>query len=185
MENVSPTRSNGKFDRILEIVLSNLNSIGSVWIFVLTILINADAFGRKLFHSPIDGVNEIVELSIVGIVFLQLGDATRKGRLPRSDGLFNFIGRRWPNFGRFHGALFDLLGAVFMGLILYGSIPLFIESYQSDFYIGVEGLFTAPVWPIKLIIVIGCAVTVLQFLVFVRRNLTRTKIEPTDASAID
>ena len=185
MENVSPTRSNGKFDRILEIVLSNLNSIGSVWIFVLTSLMNADAFGRKLFHSPIDGVNEIVELSIVGIVFLQLGDATRKGRLPRSDGLFNFIGRRWPNFGRFHGALFDLLVAVVMGLILYGSIPLFIESYQSDFYIGVEGLFTAPVWPIKLIIVIGCAVTLLQFLVFVRRNLTRTKIEPTDASAID
>ena len=72
-----------------------------------------------------------------------------------------------------------------MGLILYGSIPLFIESYQSDFYIGVEGLFTAPVWPIKLIIVIGCAVTLLQFLVFVRRNLTRTKIEPTDASTID
>ncbi len=168
-------RSIGPFDRVLEVVLSNLNSIGSVWIFVLTLLINADAFGRKLFHSPIDGVNEIVELSIVGIVFLQLGDATRKGRLPRSDGLFNIIGRRWPNFGRFHGALFDFLGAVFMGLILYGSVPLFVEAYQSDFYVGVEGVFTAPVWPIKLIIVIGCAVTLLQFLVFVQRNLTRRR----------
>lgn len=168
-------RSIGPFDRVLEVVLSNLNSIGSVWIFVLTLLINADAFGRKLFHSPIDGVNEIVELSIVGIVFLQLGDATRKGRLPRSDGLFNIIGRRWPNFGRFHGALFDFLGAVFMGLILYGSVPLFVEAYQSDFYVGVEGVFTAPVWPIKLIIVIGCSVTLLQFLVFVQRNLTRRR----------
>lgn len=180
MENVSHKRSTGLFDRILEIVLSNLNSIGSVWIFVLTLLINADAFGRKLFHSPIDGVNEIVELSIVGIVFLQLGDATRKGRLPRSDGLFNLIGRRMPNFSRFHGALFDLFGAVFMGLILYGSIPLFIESYNSDFYVGVEGVFTAPVWPIKLIIIIGCAVTLLQFLVFVRRNLARPKVGPTE-----
>ncbi len=175
MEYKGIKRSLGAFDRILEIVLSNLNSIGSIWIFLLTLLINADAFGRKLFHSPIDGVNEIVELSIVGIVFLQLGDATRKGRLPRSDGLFNIIGRRWPNFGRFHGALFDLLGAVFMGLILYGSVPLFIEAYQSDFYVGVEGVFTAPVWPIKLVIVVGCAVTLLQFLVFVQRNLTRTR----------
>lgn len=181
MENEAPARPNGLFDRILEIVVSNLNSIGSVWIFVLTLLINADAFGRKLFHSPIDGVNEIVELSIVGIVFLQLGDATRKGRLPRSDGLFNMIGRRWPNFGRFHAALFDFLGAVFMGLILYGSVPLFIESWESDFYVGVEGLFTAPVWPIKLIIVIGCAVTLLQFLVFVRRHLTRPKSVPEDS----
>ncbi len=175
MEYKGIKRSIGAFDRILEIVLSNLNSIGSIWIFLLTLLINADAFGRKLFHSPIDGVNEIVELSIVGIVFLQLGDATRRGRLPRSDGLFNIIGRRWPNFGRFHGALFDLLGAVLMGLILYGSVPLFIEAYQSDFYVGVEGLFTAPVWPIKLIIVVGCAVTLLQFLVFVQRNLTHTR----------
>ena len=175
MEYKGIKRSIGAFDRILEIVLSNLNSIGSIWIFLLTLLINADAFGRKLFHSPIDGVNEIVELSIVGIVFLQLGDATRKGRLPRSDGLFNIIGKRWPSFGRFHGALFDLLGAVFMGLILSGSIPLFIEAYQSDFYVGVEGVFTAPVWPIKLIIVMGCAVTLLQFLVFVQRNLTRTR----------
>ena len=175
MEYKGIKRSLGAFDRILEIVLSNLNSIGSIWIFLLTLLINADAFGRKLFHSPIDGVNEIVELSIVGIVFLQLGDATRKGRLPRSDGLFNIIGRRWPNFGRFHGALFDLLGAVFMGLILCGSVPLFIEAYQSDFYVGVEGVFTAPVWPIKLVIVVGCAVTLLQFLVFVQRNQTRTR----------
>ena len=180
MENVGHKRSTGIFDRILEVVLSNLNSIGSVWIFVLTLLINADAFGRKLFHSPIDGVNEIVELSIVGIVFLQLGDATRKGRLPRSDGLFNLIGRRMPNISRFHGALVDILGAVCMGLILYGSIPLFIESYNSDFYVGVEGVFTAPVWPIKLIIIIGCAVTLMQFLVFVRRNLGRPKVRPTE-----
>ena len=64
MEDKGLKRSIGAFDRILEIVLSNLNSIGSVWIFLLTLLINADAFGRKLFHSPIDGVNEIVELSI-------------------------------------------------------------------------------------------------------------------------
>ncbi len=70
------------FRSILEIVLSNLNSIGSVWIFVLTLLINADAFGRKLFHSPIDGVNEIVELSIVGIVFLQLGMLRERGDCP-------------------------------------------------------------------------------------------------------
>ena len=185
MDDASPTPSNGKFDRILEIILSNLNSIGSLWIFVLTILINMDAFGRKLFHSPIDGVNEIVELSIVGIVFLQLGDATRKGRLPRSDGLFNIVGRKWPTFGRFHAALFDLLGAVFMGLILWGSVPLFLEAYQSDFYVGVEGVFTAPVWPIKLIIVIGCAVTLLQFLVFVQRNITRPRTEPAVVTKID
>ena len=159
------------FDRCL----AGLNSLGSLWIFSLTLLINADAFGRKLFSSPINGVNEMIEFSIVGIVFLQLGDATRHGRLTRSDGLFKYIQRRYPAIGRIQGALFDLLGALFMSLILYGSWPMFVESVERDFYIGVEGLFTAPVWPVKLIILIGCLVTLLQFLVFARRHLRSGK----------
>jgi TRAP-type mannitol/chloroaromatic compound transport system permease small subunit len=171
------------FDR----VMVYLNSIGSIWIFALTILINTDAFGRKLFAAPINGVPEIIELSIVGIVFLQLGDATRHGRLTRSDGLFKAIQKRWPAIGRALGALFDLLGALFMSLILYGSVPLFIESVEKDFYVGVEGLFTAPVWPVKLIIVIGCIVTLLQFLVFAWRYLRISKVEvpPEAAHTID
>lgn len=161
------------FDRCL----TGLNGLGSLWIFALTILINIDAFGRKLFLSPINGVPEIIEFSIVGIVFLQLGDATRHGRLTRSDGLFKLIRGRYPMVGRIQGALFDFLGVLFMGLILYGSWPMFIESVEKDFYFGVEGVFTAPVWPIKLIIVIGCLVTLLQFLVFAWRYLRVKEIE--------
>ncbi len=152
-------------------VLSCLNGIGSVWIFALIILVNIDAFGRTLFAAPINGVPEMIELSIVGIVFLELGDAVRKGRLTRSDGLFNLLLERYPPVGRTLGVIFDLLSAVFMGLILYGSVPLLIESYEKSFYIGVEGLFTAPVWPIKLFIVIGCAMTLLQFLIFAWRHV--------------
>jgi TRAP-type mannitol/chloroaromatic compound transport system permease small subunit len=182
----APLKS-GALAFLFDHLLAGLNSIGSAWIFVLTLLINTDAFGRKLFDSPIDGVPEMIELSIVGIVFLQLGDATRHGRLTRSDGLFKAVQRRWPAIGRMQGAAFDLLGALFMGLILYGSVPLFIESFEKDFYIGVEGLFTAPVWPVKLIIVIGCTVTLLQFLVFAWRYLRMTKVDlpPDIASAID
>ena len=155
------------FDR----VLVGLNSLGSIWIFLLVLLINADAFGRKLLATPIDGVPELIELSIVGIVFLQLGDATRHGRLTRSDGILRGIQKRWPAVGRLQEAVFDLLGALFMALILYGSVPIFIESVEKGFYAGVEGLVTFPVWPVKLIIVIGCSVTLLQFLVFAWRYL--------------
>ena len=114
----------GIFAFLLDRVLVILNSLGSLWIFVLVLLINTDAFGRKLFAAPIVGVPELIELSIVGIVFLQLGDATRHGRLTRSDGIFKAIQRRWPSIGRVQGATFDLLGALFMFLILYGSVPL-------------------------------------------------------------
>ncbi len=179
--------SGGALSSLLDRVLASLNALGSVWIFCLMALINADAFGRTLFAAPINGVNEMIELSLVGIVFLQLGDATRHGRLTRSDGLFKAIQKRWPAIGRVLGALFDLLGALFMALILYGSVPLFIESVEKDFYVGVEGLFTAPVWPVKLIIVIGCIVTLLQFLVFAWRYLRISKVEvpPEAAHTID
>ena len=157
----------------LEWTLSSMNALGSVWIFVLMILINADALGRTLFAAPIDGVNEMIELSLVGIIFLQLGDATRRGRLTRSDGFANFILRRWPAVGRVMAAVFDLAGALFMALILWGSVPLLTESITGDYFVGNEGVFTAPVWPIKLIIVIGCFMTLLQFVAFAWHHLRR------------
>ncbi|MBF0277008.1 MAG: TRAP transporter small permease subunit [SAR324 cluster bacterium] len=130
------------------------------------VLINSDVVARGFFASPIDGVPEMIEMSIVGIVFLQIGDATRNGRLTRSDGFFQRILARYPTFGRYYGAAFDLLGAIFMFLIIIGSVPLLIEAYENDYYVGNEGIFTAPVWPIKTIILIGCGVTMTQFLIF-------------------
>ncbi len=161
----------GAFTLVLNAVLSDMNTLGSIWILVLVLIINADALGRKLFAHPLDGVIEITELSLVGIIFLQLGDATRKGRLTRSDGFFGIVQRRKPLAGRCMGAGFDLLGAVFMGLVIIGSVPLLVESIREDFYVGVQGLVTIPVWPVKLVIVVGAAVTMLQFLVFAWRYL--------------
>jgi hypothetical protein len=87
------------------------NSIETVWIFALMVLINIDVLSRDLFNSPILGVAEIVELSIVGIVFLQISDAVRLGRLTRSDGLYPRILFRQPRIGHVLGAFFDLAGS--------------------------------------------------------------------------
>jgi TRAP-type C4-dicarboxylate transport system permease small subunit len=160
----SPPR--GALSASLEWILNALNGLGSLWIFVLMVLINLDAFGRTFFAHPIEGVVEIVEMSIVAIVFLQLGDATQRGRLTRSDGLFNRALARYPKFGSAMGALFDLLGLIFMAIILYGTLPEMIESVEENLYFGSEGVFTAPKWPVYLIILIGGAVTLLQFLRF-------------------
>ena len=37
-------------------LISALNAVGTVWIFVIMILINADVFARFLFNHPINGV---------------------------------------------------------------------------------------------------------------------------------
>jgi len=158
-------------DAVLRWSLSAFNAIGTLIIFGLMLLINGDVWLRELFNRPIDGVPEMIELLIVAIVFLQLGDAARAGRLTRSDGLFNFVLNRKPRAGRFMGAIFDLLGAAFMLLILWGTWPIFIEAYEKNLYVGDIGRFNAPTWPVKLIIVIGCAMVLLQFVAFAWRYI--------------
>ena len=151
---------------LLDAVLGVMNSIGSSWIFVLMVIICVDAFGRTFFAHPFHGVNEVVEMSIVGIVFLQLGDATRRGRLTRSDGFFNIVKSRWPTAWRVQGAIFDGLGIVFFLIVLAGVIPEMIDAYTLNYFVGEEGLFTFPEWPIKMVIVLGCLVTMFQFVRF-------------------
>ena len=97
---------------LLDRTLTVMNTIGSLWIFVLMVMIDTDAFSRTLFNHPIHGVNELVEMSIIAIVFMQLGDATRKGRLTRSDGFYGLVQRRRPRAGHVMGAIFDFLGGI-------------------------------------------------------------------------
>ncbi|MDA1325864.1 MAG: TRAP transporter small permease [Proteobacteria bacterium] len=146
-------------------LVSGMNAAGSCWIVVLMLLINAEAISRSAFNQPIIGVIEMIEISVIGIVFMQLADSLRRGVLTRSDGLFNQVMRRKPAAGHLMAVITYLLGAVFMGLIIWGSIPYFLDAWQKNYYIGVEGMFTAPVWPVALIIVVAVAVTMAQFLV--------------------
>ena len=152
-------------------LVAGLNSVGTAWIFVLMVIINVDVLSRYLFNAPIQGVAEIVELSIVGIVFLQISDAVRAGRLTRSDGLFQQIVKRRPVLGHAMGAIFDLAGVMFFTFILFGAVPRLVEAYERGYFVGNEGLFVAPVWPVRLILVIGCVVVAMQFALLAWRNV--------------
>lgn len=82
-----------------------LNALGSLMILGLMLLINADIIGRTGFNAPVRGVTELVSLSIVGIVFLQLADTLRCGRFTRADMLLDRLKRTQPVFaeiGRAH-----------------------------------------------------------------------------------
>ncbi|HEX6320070.1 MAG TPA: TRAP transporter small permease [Burkholderiales bacterium] len=145
------------FDRLV----LGMNAAGSIWILLLILLVAADALGRSFFLHPIVGTTELVTLSIVGIVFLQLADTVRGRRLTRSDSLLAIVG---PRARAGLEAAFCLLGAAFMALGLWGSVPLLHEAVERNHWIGNEGVFTAPVWPVKTIIVIGLAACLIQFL---------------------
>lgn len=141
-----------------------MNAMGSAWILVLILLVSADSFGRSFFSHPIAGVTEIIQISIVGIVFSQLADAIRNGRLTRADSLLGWMHERRPGVGHAMEALFCVLGAVYMGLALWGTVPLLVESVQRKAYLGNQGVFTVVVWPVKLITVIGLLLCLVEFL---------------------
>ena len=70
---------------------------------------------------------------------------------------------------------FDICGAAFFIAILFGAVPTFIEAYERNFFAGSEGIFTIPIWPIRLILCISC-ITVVG--VFILRIVEQVKSLP-------
>jgi TRAP-type mannitol/chloroaromatic compound transport system permease small subunit len=141
-----------------------MNSIGTAWVFVLLVIINLDIGGRALFNHPVRGVPEIVALSIVACVFLQIAHTLKVGRLTRSDIVLNWLDTYHPSVKHFLEGVYFLIGAGLMAILLHSSIPLFTKAWRIDEYVGAQGDFMAPVWPVKLIILIGCTAGAIQFL---------------------
>lgn len=141
-----------------------MNALGSIWILLLVLLVTADALGRSFFAHPITGVSELIQISIVGIVFLQLADAIRTGRLTRADSFLTLLHSRRPRLANLLEGTFFLLGAIYMALGLWGSFPLLTEAIQRKSFLGNQGVFTVIVWPVKAIIVLGLAVCMIEFL---------------------
>ena len=77
--------------------------VASGWIFVLMLLITLDIVLRFAFNAPLSGTTEIVEISIVTILYLQLAHTLKVGRVTRSDALFGAILRKWPAIGHLMG----------------------------------------------------------------------------------
>jgi len=154
----------GPASRALFRVLAALNIAGALLVIALLVIINIDSISRTFLSISFLGVTEVVELSLVAIVFLQLGDAVRSGRLTRSDGLLTLLGERAPRLRALLHLVFDLLAAAFMALIVTGGVPRMIESYQRGEFKGTAQLFTVPEWPVKLIIVVGATAAILAFL---------------------
>ena len=64
---------------------ATMNAIGSCLIVFIMLVMLGDIFGRFLFNKPIPGVPEIVAISLVAIVFLQIAHTLRAWRVIFTD----------------------------------------------------------------------------------------------------
>ncbi|MEK9662631.1 MAG: TRAP transporter small permease [Alphaproteobacteria bacterium] len=147
------------------------NAIASAWIFVIMLLVTLDIILRFAFGGPISGVTEIVEISIVVVLFLQMTHALKVGRITRSDALYSIMLRRTPLLGNTLGALFHLAGVGLMIAIVKGGWPKWLQAYDGGHFVGNVGVFTFPEWPQRLVLVIGCGAMAIQFLLLALDNM--------------
>jgi TRAP-type C4-dicarboxylate transport system permease small subunit len=150
-----------------------LNIVGTLLIIVMAVAVNADILGRELFNRPIAGVTEFVGLAIVAIVFLQMANTLREDRHVSNDLVMTWIGRSRPRIARFCYGIFHLIGALLLALITWYVVPIFAENYRGDYYKGTAGVIELPVWPFMLVVLIGAATTVLQYLQLAWREFQR------------
>jgi TRAP-type mannitol/chloroaromatic compound transport system permease small subunit len=159
-------------------LVDGMNGVGSLLIFAVMLLICADVLARDLFNSPIHGVSELVALSIIAIVFLQLASTLRHGRMSRAELFIDEFKVRRPFAGHLLQAIFDLCGVAACGIIVYATWPILQRAWTGAEFIGVQGVFTAPTWPVKAIVLVGAAITVLQYLVHFRASLAAAFAAP-------
>ena len=156
------------------------NAVGTLVVLMLVLIVNYDVIARGVFSAPFLGAVEVVQFSMVLIVFLQLPDVIRVGRLTRSDGFLMILQSRSPTRARWLRRGIDLISAVFMTLVAYAMWPEFVEMFESRDYFGVPGVFTAPWWPIKLTIFLSA---VLCALLLALKILATQQPAPADGDA--
>ena len=153
------------FRRGLQSVLETMAAIGTAWIFALMLMIMADVVGRNLLQRPVTGVAEIASRSVVAIVFLMIPAAALRGNMIRADFLVSMLKRRSPGFVRVLDWLFCLIGMVIFVLIAISAWPDTADAWRTREFFGVQGVWTLPVFPFRLIIVISGIATALALII--------------------
>ena len=163
-----PVHALGAFGRIL-------NVIGALWTAALMLLICADVASRTIYDQPLPRVPEFVGYSIGAIVFLQIVSAIRSNRLTRADVVIETLMVRYPFSGSVFNAVFNLFGALVMGLIAYGLVPETLEAYEEAEYFGQQGELIIYVWPFRAVMAVCAILATVEFLVqaadYVRKAL--------------
>jgi len=149
--------------------MAGLNAVGTAWVAAITVLICADILGRVLFSFPITGVPEIVKVSIVAIVWLQIPHTLRIGGHLRSD----IVLRALPGRGRAIANLFSYaLGALIFGLLVFSGWDTMIMAWELGEFEG-ELPVRVPTYPLRSIVLLGAALTCLQFLLMAAEVIWR------------
>ena len=97
-------------DRVLGAAVLSTNALAAVWVLLMMLAVVCDVLGRFLFNAPIAGTTELVTLSVVAVLYLQLSYTLRSGAMTRSDALITRLIEKRPRVGYLMNVVFYLAG---------------------------------------------------------------------------
>lgn len=154
--------------RIFEKVIVALNVMATAWIFGMIMFVVLDVGGRVIFNHPLTGVPEIIKISNPMIAFLQITYVLWTGRHIRTDILLDRMTQKG-------NAIINILNAV-MGIFIftlnfYSGWDLTVTAFDIWEYEG-EGALRVPAAPVRLIILLGSVLMIIQFCRIIAGNLS-------------
>lgn len=150
-------------------VLSFFNGIGSVWIFLLMVVIVNDVSGRVFFNHPMEGTPEIVSNSIVAIAFLQIGYVLMIDKHVRSTIIYDRLSEKGKDI---LDLLAYLLGIFIFVMLIYSSWDLFITALKINEFEG-EGAFRIPTYPMRFIILFGSLLILGEYILLLIKKVNK------------
>lgn len=159
--------------RVLKITFlkatSGFNAMGTVLILIIGVLILFDVIGRIFFNHPVTGVVEIVKVSIVGAVWIQIPYSTMTKLHVRSTLIHTRLG---PNGKEVLNIISNAIGGSLMMILFWASWSDMIHSWSISEFEG-EGVFRIPAYPIRTALTIGCGMAGIHFAALLIQNVLR------------
>lgn len=151
--------------------VDGLAALGTALIVLLMAIIVADVIARNLLGSSLPLIAELGALTVVMIVFLQLGTAIRNDRLAATEFFLDAMRARNPRAALMVRALWDLVGAAVCAGIAWASWGILLSDIDSREYIGIPGVMTMQTSPFRALILIGAIAAAMQFVIMAARRL--------------
>lgn len=167
----TPRRREGAAARLWSHAVDGLAALGTVMIALLMAMICADVVARNVVGGSLPLISEMGALTLVMIVFLQLGTTIRNNRLARTEFLLIALEERSPRAVALVAGVWDLFGVAVCAGITWSTWGILLADMQHREFIGVTAGATLPTWPFRALILVGAAVATLQFLVQAFRSL--------------
>ena len=145
--------------------VDGLAALGTLMIVVLMGMIFADVLARNLIGGSLPLISELGALTLVMIVFLQLGTTVRNDRMARTEFFLDAVEARRPRLAAFVTGVWHLFGIAVCAGIAWSTWGILTRDLAARNFIGIPGVATMPTWPFRSLILLGIAVATLQFVV--------------------